>query len=343
MWQVIGHELALARIRKTLHKGTLGHAYLISGLPHIGKMTLALTLAQALNCCQAESPCGVCHVCRRIVSATHPDVRVVALDGASSDDKSSLRTEISIKQVRDDIQHWVSLPAFEGKYRVFIIDAAEMLSSEAANCLLKTLEEPQEKVIFLLLSNEPSRLPETVISRCQRLDLRPVAASKIEAALLTQGVAAEGARLLSRLSRGCPGSALMAASDESVLERRAERLGRLFDVLAGNLETRFEYAAELATRFTQRRTEVREVLDDLLGILRDMLLFGIGLGAEIVNLDYGDKLQLLAQEFNIKEIRKGITAVSVALRQLWQNASPRLVLDVMMLDMPSVNLKRVGT
>jgi len=341
MWSMIGNELAVERLKTALAKGNLGHAYLISGLPHIGKMTLALTLAQALSCRQMEAPCGNCLVCQRIIALSHPDVQVVALGTVSSDDKSHSRMEISIKQVRDDIQHWVNLPSFEGGYRVFIIDDAERLSPEAANCLLKTLEEPQEKVLFLLLSSDSSRLPETVISRCQRIDLKSVAATKIEMALLARGSTDKDALLLSRLSRGCPGWALAAVFNDSVSEHRVERLKCLFEILTGNLEMRFEYAAELATRFTQKRAEVQEILNSWLEIWRDLLMLKAGIESEIINLDYLDRLQVLASGFNINEIRRGTAVVSAALKQLWQNASPRLVLEVMMLDMPVASLKRI--
>ena len=336
MWSVIGHEIEGERFKRALSTGNLGHAYIISGMPHVGKMTLALALAQSLNCHQQDTPCGACHVCQRITASTHPDVRVVSW--CDFGEKSHSRTEISIKQVRDDIQYWTNLPPFEGGYRVFIIEDAERLSSEAANCLLKTLEEPQEKVLFLLLCKDSTHLPETVVSRCQLLDLKPVAATKIEAALLARGLTAEKALLLSRLSRGCPGWALLAAFDNNVLERRGECLDCLLKVLSSSLEVRFEYAAELATHFAQKRIEVQEVLESLLGIWRDLLLLKADMSSEIVNLDYIDRLQMLAECFDMDGIRKGITAVNAVTKQLWQNVSPRLALEVMMLDMPMANL-----
>jgi DNA polymerase III gamma/tau subunit len=160
-------------------------------------------------------------------------------------------------------------------------------------------------------------------------------------ALLACGATDDKARLLSRLSRGCPGWALAAASDESLLVHRAGRLDGMLEALSGNLEQRFEYAAELSTRFTQKRAEVHEVLEDWLGILRDLLLIKTGMNAEIINLDYTDRLQAVAGGLDINEIRNGITAVKVASKQLWQNVSSRLVLDVMMLDMPVPSLKRI--
>ena len=93
MWPVVGHAPAVARLKRSLEKGSLGHAYLISGPPHVGKMTLAITLAQALNCRSPEAPCGACSQCQRIAAASHPDVQVVALGSGSSEEDARSRTK----------------------------------------------------------------------------------------------------------------------------------------------------------------------------------------------------------------------------------------------------------
>jgi len=196
-------------------------------------------------------------------------------------------------------------------------------------------------VLFMLLTNEPVRLPETVISRCQRLDLKPVAAEKIEDALLGRGASAEKARLLSRLCQGRPGWALVAIADESLLDHRAERIERLVDTIEGDLEARFEYAGELSNRFSQKRAEVQETLEEWVSFWRDMLLVKAGLSESVTNLDYASRLHSLADGFNISQIRAAIRAIGLARKQLRQNASPRLVLEVLMLDMPAAQNKRV--
>ncbi len=338
MWPVVGHEPALARLKRSLEKGSLGHAYLITGPPHVGKMTLALSLAQALNCRSMESPCGTCSQCLRIMSLSHTDVQVVTLGSAVSEEERS-RSEIGIAQIRDDIQHWASLPPFEGGYRIFIIGEAELLSQEAANCMLKTLEEPQDKVVFLLLTSDPGRLPETVISRCQRLDLKPVAVEKISDALVKRGLSSEKAGLLSRLSNGRPGWAFSAADDETVLEVRAERIEHLIDLIECGLAARFEYAGELSARFTQKKTEVRETLEDWIGVWRDLLLIKAGLPESLTNLDFSSRLQSLCTGFNISQIRFAIGAINIVQKQLRQNASPRLALETLMLDIPAYQNK----
>ena len=149
MWSVIGQTRAVSLLQRSLERGSLAHAYLFVGPAHVGKMTLALNLAQALNCAAAEPPCGQCLSCQKIASAKHADVQIVGLNRDGDSDEPRPRAEISIDQIRQ-VQHSASLPPFEGRHKVFIIDGAELLSTEAANCLLKTLEEPVGKVIFLL-------------------------------------------------------------------------------------------------------------------------------------------------------------------------------------------------
>jgi len=144
MWQVVGHEETVALLDRSLRNGRLAHAYLFVGPRHVGKMRLAIELAKALNCHHEERPCGVCTQCERIEGLKHADVQVIGVDGT---------TEIGIDQMRE-MQHCASLKPFEGRHRVFIIDGVEHLSREAANCLLKTLEEPPADVQLVLLSTK---------------------------------------------------------------------------------------------------------------------------------------------------------------------------------------------
>jgi len=195
MWQVIGQTRVVSLLQHSLEKGSLAHAYLFTGPPHVGKMTLALNLAQAVNCESAEPPCGECDSCQKIALAKHADIQIIGLNYNGNSTKAKPRTEISIEQIRQ-LQHSVSLPPFEGRYKVFIIDGAELLSIEAANCLLKTLEEPVGKAIFILLTTNERLLPATVISRCQRLELLPLATAEVETALNQRGIEPQQAKLL---------------------------------------------------------------------------------------------------------------------------------------------------
>ena len=334
MWQVIGQDRAVSLLQRSLERQTLAHAYLLVGPPHVGKMALAINLAQALNCEKTEPPCGECASCQKIALGKHADVQIIGLtsDGDSAESKS--RVEIGIDQVRE-MQHSSNLPPFEGRHKVFIIDGAEHLSIEAANCLLKTLEEPVDRVIFILLTVGESLLPATVLSRCQRLELPPISASKVEAALGSRwGVESHKSRLLARLCRGRLGWAVSAAGDDGLLKQRAERLERLLDVMNGDYDERFAYAAQLATQFGQSRELVREVLDLWLIWWRDLLLVKTGCQDAIANVDIETVFVDQARGYSLAQIKAVIESIQAAGEQLEQNANPQLALEVLMLNIP---------
>lgn len=334
MWQVVGQDRAVTLLQRSLERGALAHAYLFVGPPHVGKLTLAMNLAQALNCHGAEPPCGVCDSCQKIAAANHADVQVIGLTANGSSGETKPRTEIGIDQIRD-MQHSASLPPFEGKYKVFIINRAEFLSIEAANCLLKTLEEPADRAVFILLTTNERLLPATVTSRCQRLELPPMAPSEIEAILDSRWTVEPGkAKLLARLCHGCPGWAISAATDDSLLKQRADRLNRLLDILNADYEERFAYAADLAVQFAQGREAVREILDLWLDCWRDLLLVKAGCSDAITNVDLLATLLDVSRGYELEQIRAVIRGIQSAGQQLRQNANPRLVLEVLMLDIP---------
>jgi len=315
---------------------SLAHAYLFTGPAHIGKMTLALNLAQALNCEAVEPPCGQCDACEKVASAKHADVQIVGVSQTDDAAEAKSRTEISIDQIRQ-IQHAVSLPPFEGRYKIFIIDGAELLSIEAANCLLKTLEEPTDKTIIILLTINERLLPATVISRCQRVELPPLAVGEVETAL-SRGWAIEppAAKLLARLSHGCLGWAVSVALDNGILQQRAERLDTLLDIIAADGEERFVYAARWAAQFSQNRGLAQEKLDLWLDWWRDLLLVKAGVSDSVTNVDRLATLTDMARGYGLVQIKTYINSIRAAGDQLRQNANPRLVFEVLILNLPEV-------
>jgi len=334
VWQVVGQNKALSLLEHSLKKGTLAHAYLLVGPAHVGKKTLALNLAQALNCEGDEPPCGECTPCRKIKSLKHADVQIIGLNQNEDSAEERNQVEISIDQIRE-LQHSSNLPPFEGKCKVFIIDEAELMSNEAANCLLKTLEEPLGKVVFMLLTTNERLLPATVISRCQRLKLLPLKASEMEKTLKSSwGIKPERAKCLARLSHGCLGWALSAASSESLLEERTQRIQRLLDITGTDYEERFAYATELATQFHKNRRLVQEILGLWLFWWRDLMLVKVGCAQSITNVDFEATINEIARDYGLAQIRAFISSIQNATNELRQNANPQLVLEVLMLSIP---------
>jgi DNA polymerase III subunit delta' len=332
MWQVIGQVRAVSLLQQSLKAGTLAHAYLLVGPPHVGKMTLAIKLAQALNCEADAKPCLECTACKKIAAGTHSDVQVIGLVQNEEDTEAKL---IHTEQIKD-ILHSASLPPFEGKHKVFIIDGAELLSTDAANRLLKTLEEPEAKVTFILLTTNDRLLLPTVVSRCQRLELPPLSITDESKELIEkQGIEPERARLLAGLSHGCPGWALAAAGDENTLQRRHEEVNRLVEVIKDGYEGRFDYAARLAARFTQNRGAVYEALERWLDYWRDLLLVKLGGDDMITNIDRKNELIEMAGGYRLTQIKDCIESIRAAMEQLRQNVNARLALEVLMLDIPS--------
>lgn len=331
MWQVIGQARAVSLLQQSLKAGSLAHAYLLVGPQHVGKMTLAINLAQALNCEAVERPCLECTSCKKIAAGTHADVRVIGLTQNEDEAEAKL---ISIEQIKE-ILHSSNLPPFEGKHKVFIIDGAELLSMDAANCLLKTLEEPADKVAFILLTTNDRLLLTTVVSRCQRLELPPLSITEEARALIAKrGIEPEHARLLAGLSHGCPGWALTAAGNDNTLQHRNEEVNQLVDVIKEDYEGRFDYVAQLATRFNQNRGAVYEVLDLWLDYWRDLLLVKLGSHDMITNIDRKNELIEMAGGYRLAQIKDYIESIRAAAEQLRQNVNARLALEVLMLDIP---------
>ncbi len=252
--EIIGQDLPKRILQTHLKDGRVANGYLICGPEGVGKKRLALEMAKALNCESEKSrPCGSCRFCQQITRGTHPDVHLVVPGGASD--------QIKIDQIRHILGR-IGLRPFNARYQVVILEQAERLTEEAANSLLKSLEEPSAHTRFLLTTSQLSACLPTIRSRCQIIRAQPLAAEVIEKILLQADppVDAQTAAMVAELSSG-------SASRALELARRWDAYQQLLNRFAGeDLKTWIESPA------VETREEVRELLDGLMGWLRDVAL-----------------------------------------------------------------------
>jgi len=335
MWNVYGQEQLVAQLESSLKQDRPAHAYMLVGPPHVGKMALAINLAQSVNCLNGPgAPCGECVQCTRILSGHHADVRVVSIDRGDSQGPS--RTVIGIDDVKE-VLHQVNLKPFEGAYCVVIFETADLMSQEAANALLKTLEEPPPQVMILLLTASEEALLPTIRSRCRRLLLLPLAKDRIVDRLVNEHRADPvEAEKLARLARGCLGWAITALeSGAGSLEQREGELDRLIELCQSGLDARFGFASDLAGLFYKDRDSVRQSLYFWLRWWRDLLLLKEGAEDYVQNTDRVTQLQIQAGRLTTYQIVGFIKRIIETLEALDRNANARLALEVLMLELPA--------
>lgn len=339
-WDVVGHERAVELLRRSIAHERIGHAYLLSGPRGIGKRTLAVELARAVNCETAGPgapsalpeaadvdgpPCGLCRRCRLIAEGKHPEVRVVGVQPPHK--------VIRVADI-ESIQADAALRPADAYRKVYVIQQAELLHLDAANRLLKTIEEPPPSVMLVLTTVDPEATLETIVSRCQHIRLRPLPTDRLAHELGARGLEPERAELLAALAEGAFGRAVTLAADARVLERRDRVLDELDGLLGADRVERLTYARTLGDAWTKSPDTVRETLQLWLRWWRDVLLVQRGTPGRIVNVDRRGDLERHAGSFTPAVVAEAITRVRDTLGMLEQNVNARLALDVALLDVP---------
>lgn len=351
-WDLTGHEWAVDLLQRHIANNEARHAYLITGPDGVGRRTLALRFAMALNCANPPAPGGFCGECRncKLISAGHYVDLVITpsfiLDGSLGVDR--------IREARP----LISRTPFQSRYRLSLFPDFQMATDEAQNALLKTLEEAPAHSIMVLTANDPGQLLSTIVSRCEVIRLQPPGVGKVEAMLQGENHSPEKARLYAHIGEGRPGYAKELLRGEDLWENRVQRLNELKIVLKSSRLERFKYAESLAkskcthehveshidlSREEQRQLEsvknrcvLRRTYPVWLSFWRDVLIRTSGAAVPIVNLDVEAQIDELASRLDLPAARRLAADMELGLQRLERNVNPRLLTEVLLLDWPRI-------
>ncbi len=307
---LIGQQEVLDAMRSAILAGRIGHALILSGPAGSGKKTLALWLTQALMCqSRTAVPCSRCPACKKVLSGNHADVAVIAPGKGAK--------FLKVEDV-EQLQQAMANRAYEGGRRVYILQAAHLLTPQAQNKLLKTLEEPPAGVTLMLLADQTAPLLPTVISRCQQIRMQRVSAAQIEAALRQKWhVPEDRARHAAQACGGWVGAALELAQDEEYWTLRQAALDMLEQLGKPGGMMRIMALAEPYKGQWPRLFTLWQ------SMLRDAAVSGAG----GMHPDLADRLKALGARLSSKKIETMWWSCHQAQQRLAGNANAALVMD----------------
>jgi len=337
--EVVGQQHVAQSLNNAISNARVAHAYLFTGSRGVGKTSMARILAKSLNCEHAQdgTPCNACEICDGINAGS--DIDVMEIDGASNngvDDIRLLRANVSVRSMRT-------------RYKMYIIDEVHMLTKAAFNALLKTLEEPPPKVIFVFCTTEPNKVLDTILSRCQRFDFAAIQTADI-VSRLAQIAEAEGFEVepaaLELVARRAAGSMrdsqslfdqLLAFGELRITADEVHRLlgtasdERLLELLEGVITGRADAVLQSVDRALVDGVRMGELLDQLISCLRDLMVVCSGAsGVELLALPDTARGRLLelSQSWGLRTVLAGLDILAETKARFRQFRSVRPVLEL---------------
>lgn len=307
---IVGHTDIIEYIKTAVSQDKVSHAYILTGERGSGKKMLANLFAWTLQCeSGSEEPCGECHACKQAASGNHPDIIRVTHEKPSTISVDDIR-----KQVNEDIQ----IKPYSGKYKVYVIAEADMMTVQAQNAILKTIEEPPAYAVILLLAENAQSLLPTIRSRCVMLKLRNIKDKLVKKYLMEHlQIPDYKADVCTAFAQGNIGRAIMLANSEYFNEIKDEAL-----MLLKNIDTmELDALLEAVKRISVYKIEITDYLDMLMIWYRDVLIYKAT--KNIDSLIFGDQLEYIRERAK-KSSYEGIETILEAL----ENAKTRLKANV---------------
>lgn len=318
---IIGQEQIKEHLQNALSTGKVSHAYIINGEKSSGKEFIAKVFAMALQCEKEETePCQECRSCKQALSGNHPDIIHVIHEKPNT---------ISVDDIREQVNGSVAIKPYSSAHKVYIIGNAEKMTVQAQNALLKTLEEPPEYAVILLLTANLNSLLPTILSRCVVLNMKPVPDERVKQYLCRQlQVPDYKAEVCAAFARGNIGRAKALATSEDFEKIKAEALSLLKYIQDMDLN---EIVAAVK-RITEFKLEINDYLDICAIWYRDALLFKAT--NDVNHLIFREEIQALrrtAQRSSYEGIENIIAALDTAKKRLDSNVNFELVMELLML------------
>lgn len=320
---IIGHGNIIDFLQKAVDADKMSHAYILNGEKGCGKKKIADALSLAIQCENSNvDGCKECHSCKQVLSKSHPDVIYF---------NREKETTIGVDEIREQINNTVSIKPYSSKYKIYIIEDAHLMTVQAQNSLLKTIEEPPEYVIILLLTSNRQKLLLTIQSRCVILNLRPVNESKIKNYLMEEyQIPDYKADVCAAFSQGNVGRAIkLAKSDDfNELKNMALRLVR-------NIKTMEIYEmVDYIRAMQENKVSISEYLDLLLVWYRDVLMFKTTTDANrLIFKEEITEITKQASEFSYEGIEKVIEAIKIGKARIEARVNVDLTLELLLSTM----------
>lgn len=313
----------LKMLKNSIIKDRVSHAYLFAGMRGTGKKAAGIFLAKSLFCKQLTDqfrPCETCINCKRITSGNHPDVHIVEPDG------------LSIKKWQiEQLQEEFSKTGVETKQKLYMIIHADKMTTSAANSLLKFLEEPEQKTVAILLTEQVQQIIPTIQSRCQLISFQPLSPKVLQQMLITSGITADQALLIAHLTNNVD-EALELANNEWFAQAQKKVL-KLYEVLKKRSLEALVFLQTDWVEIFKEKEQLNQGLNLLLLIYKDILHIQLERYDDIVFSEWKESLQYDALRISSNSLAEQMTAILEAIKKLRANVNQQLLMEQLVLKL----------